>query len=76
MLKQLRASSPEYNKATTFMRVDWDTYKRHSVRTSRRIPRRSTLVLIKGGKEIGRLVAVTSTAAIKRLLDKAVAATN
>ena len=73
MLKQLRASSPKYNKATTFMRVDWDTYKRHSVATSRRIPRRSTLVLIKGGKEVGRLVAVTSVAAIKKLLDKAVA---
>ena len=56
------------------MRVDWDTYKRHSVTTSRRIPRRSTLVLIKGGIEVGRLVAVTSVAAIKKLLDKAVAA--
>ena len=54
------------------MRVDWDTYKRHAVTTSRRIPRRSTLVLIKGGKEVGRLVAVTSKAAIKKLLDKAV----
>lgn len=71
MLKKLRASSPKYNKATTFMRVDWDTYKRHSVTTSRRIPRRSTFVLIKGGKEAGRLVAVTSEARIKALLDKA-----
>ena len=72
MLKQLRASSPKYNASTTFMRVDWDTYKRHAVTTSRRIPRRSTLVLIKGGKEVGRLVAVTSTSRIKSLLDKAV----
>ncbi|MFY0610675.1 MAG: hypothetical protein JXQ99_04035 [Hyphomicrobiaceae bacterium] len=61
-----------YNKAVTFMRVDWDTYKRHSVTTSRRIPRRSTFVLIKGGKEAGRLVAVTSEASIKGLLQKAV----
>ncbi len=72
MLKQLRASSPKYNAKTTFMRVDWDTYKRNAVTTSRRIPRRSTLVLIKGGKEVGRLVAVTSTSRIKNLLDKAV----
>ena len=71
MLKQLRASSPEYNAKTTFMRVDWDTYRRHAVTTSRRIPRRSTFVLIKGGKEVGRLVAVTSEASIKGLLDKA-----
>ena len=59
-----------YNKSITFMRVDWDTYRRHAVTTSRRIPRRSTFVLIKGGKEAGRLVAVTSEAAIKRLLQQ------
>jgi thioredoxin 1 len=41
------------------------------VTTSRKIPRRSTLVLIKGGEEVGRLVAVTSQAQIKALLDKA-----
>ncbi len=61
-----------YTKAVTFMRVDWDTYKRQSVTTSRRIPRSSTFVLIKGGKEAGRLVAVTSEASIKGLLQKAV----
>lgn len=62
-----------YNKSITFMTVDWDTYRRHAVTKSRRIPRRSTLVLIKGGKEIGRLVAVTSERRIKALLDKALA---
>lgn len=72
MLKQLRASSSKYNQAITFMRVDWDTYKRHAVTRSRRIPRRSTLVLIKGGREAGRLVAITSSGSIKSLLDKAV----
>lgn len=72
MLKQLRASSPKYNNAITFIKIDWDTYKRHSVTTSRRIPRRSTFVLIKKGKgEIGRLVAVTSEDELKALLDKA-----
>lgn len=67
MLEKLRAS---YEKSITFMRVDWDTYRNHKVTTSRRIPRRSTLVLIKGGKEIGRLVAETDKRAIKALLDK------
>jgi thioredoxin 1 len=70
VLKGLRASSPKYNEAITFMRVDWDTYKSHSVTKSRRIPRRSTLVLIKGGKEVGRLVAATGKGTIKSLLDK------
>lgn len=73
MLKKLRASYPNYNKAITFINVDWDEYGRHSVTTSRKIPRRSTLVLIRGGKEIGRLVAVTSEQEIKALLDKALA---
>ena len=70
MLKELRASNPKYDQAITFMKVDWDKYRRHSVTTSRKIPRRSTLVLIKGGKEIGRLVAVTGKSQIKALLDK------
>ncbi len=71
MLKELRASSPKYNKAIRFILVDWDTYKRHEVTTSLKIPRRSTFVLIKDGKEAGRLVAATGKAAIKGLLDKA-----
>ena len=70
MLEELRASDARYNKTITFMLVDWDTYARKPVTTSRNIPRRSTFVLIKGGKEIGRLVAVTSEAQIKALLDK------
>lgn len=66
MLAKLRESYPDI----TFMLVDWDTYKGHSVTTSRGVPRRSTLVLIKGGKEVGRIVAGTSERAIKKLLDK------
>ena len=72
MLKKLRASYPKYNKSITFVLIDWDTYKTHVVTTSRSIPRRSTMVLIKGGKEVHRLVAQTSEQKIKALLDKAV----
>ncbi len=70
MLKSLRAGDAKFNKSITFMLVDWDSYKGHAVTKSRRIPRRSTLVLIKGGKEVGRLVAATSKKAIKGLLEK------
>ena len=73
MLKKLRAGHPEYNKNITFVLVDWDTYKNAEVTTSRRIPRRSTMVLIKDGKEIGRLVAETNEREIQALLIKAVA---
>ena len=71
MLKELRASSPKYNKAIRFILIDWDTYKKHEVTTSLKIPRRSTFVLLKDGKEAGRLVAATGKAEIKALLDKA-----
>ena len=72
MLKKLRAGYPEYNKTITFVLIDWDTYKNADVTTSRMIPRRSTMVLIKDGKEIGRLVAQTNERQIKALLIKAV----
>ena len=72
MLKKLRASYPEYNKTITFVLIDWDTYKNTEVTTSRRIPRRSTMVLIKDGKEITRLVAKSDEGEIKALLMKAV----
>ena len=69
MLKKLRASDPEYDKSITFVLIDCDTFSEHAVTTSRKIPRRSTLVLINGGTETGRLVARTSEQKIKALLD-------
>ena len=72
MLKRLRASYPQYDKSITFFLIDWDTFASHAVTTGRQLPRRSTLVIIKGGKEIGRLVAETSEQKIKTLLDSGV----
>ena len=69
MLKELRASNPQYDKSITFVLVDWDTFSSHDVTISRNVPRRSTLVLVTGGKE-NRLVAETSEQKIKALLDK------
>jgi hypothetical protein len=69
VLKKLRASYPQYDKSITFVLIDWDKFGSYAVTTSRKIPRRSTLVLIKGGKELGRLVAQTSKKKIKALLD-------
>jgi thiol:disulfide interchange protein len=58
-------------KNITVMRVDWDTYRDKQIVKDMKIPRRSTLVLVKGNKELGRIVAQTSESAIKGLLDKA-----
>ena len=69
-IKKLRSENPAYNKNISFIRVDWDTYRSHQVTTSRNIPRRSTLILLRGDEELGRLVAATGKAQIKGLLDK------
>ena len=73
VLKKLRESSPEYNKKITFILIDWDINKDRPVTTSRKIPRRSTMVLIKGSRELGRLVGKTDGASIKAFLNKALA---
>lgn len=71
ILGSLRSDNPAYNDNIVFIRVDWDDYRRDPVTTSRNVPRRSTLVLLKGQQELGRLVASTRKDTIKGLLDKA-----
>lgn len=70
VIEALKAENPAYANAMTFVKVDWDDYGRHEVATSRGIPRRSTLLVLKGDQELGRIVAGTSTAQIKALMDK------
>jgi len=53
-----------------FVRVDWDKYKSHEVSVFREIPRRSTLIVLHGDDELGRLVAETRENEIKALMDK------
>ncbi|MEL6919456.1 MAG: thioredoxin family protein [Pseudomonadota bacterium] len=69
VITALRQQNPAYDRAMTFIKVDWDTYKNHEVTTSRNIPRRSTLLVLKGNAELGRIVAGTGEAQIKALLD-------
>jgi thioredoxin 1 len=73
VMSALRSEYPKYDKAMVFVRVDWDTYSSHKVATSRRIPRRSTLLVLRGDKELGRIVAGTSREQIKALMDKGLA---
>ena len=70
VINALRAEDPTYDGAMTFVKVDWDTYKSHEVTTDRGVPRRSTLILLRGEEELGRLVAGTSQSQIKGLMDK------
>lgn len=69
VINNLRATNPAYDQAMTFVRVDWDTYRTHEVTVRRSIPRRSTLLVLKGNQELGRIVAGTSAVDIRQLMD-------
>lgn len=69
VISQLRKENPLLDQNITFIRVDWDQYGSSEVATSRKVPRRSTLLLLKGEAELGRIVAGTSTEQIQALLE-------
>ena len=69
VLEDLRAANPAYSEAISFVRVDWDVYGNGDLASDLNIPRRSTLVLLRGDAELGRLVAETRRNAIAELLD-------
>jgi thioredoxin 1 len=66
--------NPAYEQSMLFVRVDWDDYGNQPVARDRKIPRRSTLLVLRGDRELGRIVAGTSEADIKALLDKGLSA--
>ncbi|MDX8353169.1 thioredoxin family protein [Cognatiyoonia sp. IB215182] len=74
VIGQLRADNPAYDAAITFINVDWDEYGRGELATELNIPRRSTLVVMKGDAELGRIVARTSQRDIQALMDTALEA--
>lgn len=74
VLDSLRASNPAYDRAISFIVVDWDEHSKGKLARSLQIPRRSTLVAFKGRRELGRIVAGTREAQIRKLLDTALAA--
>lgn len=74
VINALRAENPAYDAAISFVRVDWDNFGDGTLSHALNIPRRSTLVVLKGDKELGRIVAGTARDAIKALMDVALAA--
>lgn len=74
VLSELRAENPAYEANIAFFVVDWDEHGKGPLAQELGIPRRSTLVALKGRQELGRLVAGTSKDDIKALLDAALAA--
>ena len=74
VINALRAEDPTYDGAITFINVDWDAHGNGALAQSLNIPRRSTLVVLKGNQELGRIVAGTRKSEIKALMDTALAA--
>ena len=73
LINQLRERNPDYDKHITFVRVDWDKFGDHEVVEARNIPRRSTLILLNGEEELGRIVAGIDITEMKAMLDAGVA---
>jgi hypothetical protein len=59
-------SNPAYRNVS-IIRVDWDLFSDDDIVTELAIPRRSTLVMFKDGKEVARVVAKTSSEDIEAL---------
>lgn len=65
----IRAANKDFDANMSFVRVDWDQYSSHEVASSRNIPRRSTLIVLRGEEELGRIVAGTGIDEIKALME-------
>jgi thiol-disulfide isomerase/thioredoxin len=74
VITALRGENPDYDANITFIKVDWDDYGNGDLSNGLKIPRRSTLVVLKGDKELGRIVAGTARKQIKKLMDTALKA--
>lgn len=74
IIHTLRRDNPQFDEAMVFVNVDWDAHASSALSKRLRIPRRSTLVVLKGDKELGRIVAGTATDQIKALMEAGAAA--
>ncbi|MFA8387012.1 MAG: thioredoxin family protein [Pelagibaca sp.] len=73
-IRTLKSANPAYAQAITFIDIDWDNYGKSDLAKSLQIPRRSTLVVLKGDQELGRIIAQTGEADIRELMDTALSA--
>lgn len=71
VLDALKAANPAYEREITFINIDWDEHGEGPLVKQMNIPRRSTLVVLKGDQELGRIVAGTARKEIKALMDLA-----
>jgi thioredoxin 1 len=70
VIDELISTRPDYDDIPV-IRVDWDKEERGELVRDMAIPRRSTLVVMSGQTELGRVVAATGRDTIAALLDLA-----
>ena len=63
--------NPAY-QAVTVMKVDWSEHSRSDVAKEHAVRRRSTLVMLRGGEEVGRVIGSTSREDIEALFKAAI----
>ena len=63
--------NPAY-QAVTVMKVDWSEHSRSDVAKEHAVKRRSTLVMLRGGEEVGRVIGSTSRGDIEALFKAAI----
>ena len=73
-ISKLMGENSAYAENVEFVRIDWDAYSNAAITFDLEIPRRSTLVVLKGEEELGRIVAGTRYDDIKALMDTALEA--
>lgn len=71
VMEQLRAENPAYDQQLTLITVDWDQFGTSALAQRFAVPRRSTIIALKGETELARTVAGTSVTEIRTLFDAA-----
>ena len=73
LIAEALADTPAYS-ALTFLDVDWDTFGPSQMAQRLSVKRRSTLLVMKNGAEVARLVNEPYARRVRALLDQALAA--
>lgn len=73
LIAEALADNPAYAQLL-FVDVDWDTFGRSQLTERFKVTRRSTLLVMKNGKEVARLENAPYARQVRALLDTALAA--
>jgi thiol-disulfide isomerase/thioredoxin len=73
IISALRAANPAIDRDLTVIRIDWDEFGDGDLARRFAVPRRSTLIALRGEVELDLIVAGTSEDAIRALFERALA---